>query len=48
VTHLPYIAGAYVIAVGMSFLLSIEALFRVQSARHRLQKIDMRRERRRP
>jgi hypothetical protein len=48
VTHLPYIAAAYVIAVGMPLLLSIEALFRVQSARRRLQKIDMRRERRRP
>jgi hypothetical protein len=47
-THLPYIAAAYVIAAGMPLLLSIEALFRVQSARRRLQKIDMRRERRRP
>jgi hypothetical protein len=46
VTHLPYIAAAYVIAVGVPVFLSVEALFRVRSARRRLQAIDVRRERR--
>jgi hypothetical protein len=45
VTHLPYIAAAYVIAIGMPLVLSIEALFRVRSARRRLQAIDVRRDR---
>lgn len=45
-THLPYIAAAYVIAVGVPVFLSVEALFRVRSARRRLQAIDVRRERR--
>jgi len=44
-THLPYIVGAYVIAIGMPLVLSFEALFRVRSARRRLQAIDPRRDR---
>jgi hypothetical protein len=44
-THLPYIAAAYVLAIGTPLYLSIEALFRVRSARRRLQAIDTRRER---
>jgi hypothetical protein len=45
VTHLPYIAAAYVLAVGMPLVLSVEALFRARSARQRLQVIDARRTR---
>ncbi len=44
-THLPYIVAAYVIAVGMPLVLSVEALFRVRSARRRLLAIDPRRDR---
>jgi hypothetical protein len=44
-THLPYIVAAYVIAVAVPLALSVEALFRVRSARRRLQVIDVRRER---
>ncbi|MEA2736695.1 MAG: hypothetical protein QOH05_2 [Acetobacteraceae bacterium] len=42
-THLPYIAAAYVIAVGVPLALSIEALLRARSARRRLQAVDPRR-----
>jgi hypothetical protein len=45
VTHLPYIVAAYVIAVGLPLFLAINALFRVRSARRRLEAIDTRRER---
>jgi hypothetical protein len=45
VTHLPYIVAAYVIAAGMPLFFTIEALFRVRSARRRLEAIDPRRER---
>jgi hypothetical protein len=45
VTHLPYIAAAYVIAVGTPFVLSIVALFRIRAARRWLQAIDTRRDR---
>ncbi len=41
-THWPYIAAAYVIAVGMPLVLSIEVLFRVRSAHRRLRAIDTR------
>jgi hypothetical protein len=44
-THLPYIVAAYVLAVGMPVVLSVEVLFRVRSARRRLQAIDTRRDR---
>ena len=44
-THLPYIVAAYVIAVGLPLIMSVEALFRVRTARRRLQVIDTRRER---
>jgi hypothetical protein len=44
-THLPYIAAAYAIAVGLPLAFSVEALFRVQSARRRLEAIDIRRNR---
>jgi hypothetical protein len=44
-THLPYIVAAYVLAVGMPVVLSVEVLFRVLSARRRLQAIDTRRDR---
>lgn len=43
-THLPYIVAAYSIAVGMPLILSVEALFRIRSARLRLQAIDTRRD----
>jgi hypothetical protein len=45
VTHLPYIVAAYVMAVGMPLVLSVEALFRGRLARRRLQVIDTRRNR---
>jgi hypothetical protein len=45
VTHLPYIAAAYVIAIGLPLIFSINALLRVRSARRRLQAIDVRRDR---
>jgi len=45
VTHLPYIVAAYVLAAGMPLVLSVEALFRVRSARRRLRVIDIRRDR---
>jgi len=45
VTHLPYITAAYVMAVGLPLIFSIEALLRVRSARRRLQLIDPRRNR---
>jgi hypothetical protein len=44
-THLPYIVTAYVLAVGVPLALSFEVLFRVRSARRRLQVIDTRRDR---
>ncbi len=44
-THLPYIAAAYVIAIGVTLAFSIEALLRTRSARRRLHAIDTRRER---
>ncbi len=44
-THLPYIVAAYVIAIGVPLLLSIQVLLRVQSARQRLRAIDTRHER---
>jgi hypothetical protein len=44
-THLPYIVVAYVIAGGLPLAFSIEALFRVRSARRRLAAIDPRRNR---
>ncbi len=44
-THLPYIVAAYVIALGTPILLATEALFRVGSARRRLDAIDPRRNR---
>ncbi len=45
-THLPYIAAAYAIAVGVPLALSVETFFRVRSAKRRLAAIDTRRERR--
>jgi hypothetical protein len=44
-THLSYIVTAYIIAVGVPLILSIEVFFRVGSARRRLQAIDTRRDR---
>ena len=41
-THLPYIAAAYVIAIGLPLVLSVEALLRTRSARRRLEAIDPR------
>jgi hypothetical protein len=37
---MPFIAAAYVIAVCMPLVLSVEALFRVRSAQRQLQAID--------
>jgi len=45
VNHLPYILAAYVIAVAVPLGLSVEALWRVRSARRRLQAIDISRDR---
>jgi hypothetical protein len=39
-THLPYVVAAYFIAVGTPLALSIEALFRLRSARRQLGAID--------
>ncbi len=47
-THLPYIAAAYAIAIGVPLFLSIQVFFRVRSANRRLAAIDTRRERGRP
>jgi hypothetical protein len=47
VTHLPFIAAAYAIAVGVPLYFSIEAFFRVRAASRRLAAIDTRRERNR-
>lgn len=44
-THLPYITAAYVIAIGLPLIFSIDALLRVRSARRRLQAINVRRDR---
>ena len=44
-THLPYIVAAYVIAIAVPVAFSIESLFRVRTARRRLQTIDTRRAR---
>ena len=44
-THLPYIVAAYIVAVGLPLLLSVEVFFRTRSARRRLQAIDTRRDR---
>lgn len=44
-THLPYIVAAYVIAVGMPLVLSVEALVRARTAQRRLRAIDTRRDR---
>jgi len=41
-THLPYIAAAYLIAIGLPLFFSVEALLRVRSARRRLAAIDPR------
>jgi hypothetical protein len=43
VTHVPYIVAAYVIGVGLPLFLSVEVLFRIRSARRRLEAIDPRR-----
>jgi hypothetical protein len=45
VTHLPYIAAAYLIAVGVPFFFAVEALWRTRAARRRLAATDIRRER---
>jgi hypothetical protein len=45
VTHWPYIAAAYVIAVGVPLVLSVQVFFRVRSAQHRLRAIDPRADR---
>ena len=44
-THLPYIATAYIIAVAVPLLFSIQVLFRVRSARRKLAAIDTGRDR---
>ncbi|HEY4173687.1 MAG TPA: hypothetical protein VGM42_11725 [Rhodopila sp.] len=41
-THWPYIAAAYVIAVGVPLAFSVEVFFRVRSARRRLLAVDPR------
>jgi len=42
VTHWPYIAAAYVIAVAVPLAFSVEVFFRVRSAHRRLRAIDPR------
>ncbi len=44
-THLPYILAAYAIAIATPLVLSVQVLFRVRTARGRLQVIDKRRDR---
>ena len=44
-THLPFIAAAYMIAVGVPLAFSIVVFFRTRSARQRLTMVDTRRER---
>ncbi len=44
-THLPYIAAAYAIAVLVPLYFAIETIFRTRSATRRLAAIDTRRER---
>ena len=44
-THLPFIAAAYFIAVAVPVFLSIEVLFRTRAARRRLAAVDVRRDR---
>ena len=44
-TDLPYIAGAYAIALGVTVLLSANALVRLRIASRRLRAIDTRRDR---
>jgi hypothetical protein len=44
-THLRYILAAYVIAIGLPLILSVEVLLRVRSASRRLAAIDTRRTR---
>jgi hypothetical protein len=41
--HLPYIISAYVIALGLPICLGIMAIIRLQTARHRLDTIGVRR-----
>jgi hypothetical protein len=43
--HLPYIVAAYVVAIGLPLVFSIEARFRIRAARHRLDAIDTERNR---
>jgi hypothetical protein len=45
VTHLPYIAAAYAIAIGVPLVFSVQTFFRTRSANRRLAAIDPRRER---
>lgn len=42
-THFPYIAAAYVIAIGLPVIFCIEVYFRTRSAERRLAAIDPRR-----
>jgi heme exporter protein D len=44
-THLPFIIAAYVIAIGLPIIFSVDALLRVRAARRRLDAIDPRRSR---
>lgn len=44
-THLPYIVAAYVIAVGLPVVFTVDALLRVRAARRRLAAVDPRRSR---
>jgi hypothetical protein len=45
VTNVPYIAAAYLIAIGVPLFFSIQVFVRVRSARRGLAAIDTRRER---
>jgi len=45
VTHLPFIAAAYAVAIGVPLVFSVQALFRTRSATRRLAAIDPRRDR---
>jgi hypothetical protein len=44
-THLPYIAAAYAIAIAVPSYFAIETFFRVRSAQRRLAAVDHKRER---
>lgn len=41
-THIPFIAAAYGVAIGLPAVFAVGALYRVRTAKRRLEAIDMR------